>query len=153
MAGVKIICKNKKASHNYELGETYEAGLALQGTEVKSLRDGKANLKEGYASIESGEVYLYNCHISPYSHGNIENHDPVRTRKLLLHKKEIKKLMGKVKEKGLSLIPTKLYFRNGLAKVELALGKGKKLYDKREDMKRRDADRDIERAFREKQKT
>jgi SsrA-binding protein len=153
MAGVKIICMNRKASHNYELGETYEAGLALQGTEVKSLRDGKANLKEGYASIENGELYLYNCHISPYSHGNIENHDPMRTRKLLLHKKEIKKLMGKVKEKGLSLIPTKLYFRNGLAKVELALGKGKKLYDKREDMKKKDATRDIERAFREKQKT
>ena len=153
MAGVKIICMNRKASHNYELGETYEAGLALQGTEVKSLRDGKANLKEGYASIENGELYLYNCHISPYSHGNIENHDPMRTKKLLLHKKEIKKLMGKVKEKGLSLIPTKLYFRNGLAKVELALGKGKKLYDKREDMKKKDATRDIERAFREKQKT
>ena len=153
MAGIKIIATNKKASHNYELGESYEAGLVLQGTEVKSLREGRANLKEGYASIEDGEVYLYNCHISPYSHGNIENHDPMRTRKLLLHKKEIKRLTGKIKEKGLTLVPTKLYFKNGMAKVELALGKGKKLYDKREAIKKRDAKLDIERAFREKQKT
>jgi len=153
MAGIKIIATNKKASHNYELGESYEAGLVLQGTEVKSLREGRANLKEGYASIEDGEVYLYNCHISPYSHGNYTNHDPMRTRKLLLHKKEIKKLTGKIKEKGLTLVPTKLYFKNGMAKIELALGKGKKLYDKREAIKRRDAKLDIERAFKQRQKT
>ena len=152
MAAQKIICKNKKASHDYHLGETFEAGIVLKGTEVKSLREGRANLKDSYASIEGGEVYLYNCHISPYSHGSDANHDPLRTRKLLFHKKEIKRLIGKIKEKGLTLIPLKLYFSNGIAKIEMALAKGKKLYDKREDMKQRDAKKDIERAFKNRQK-
>ena len=152
MVSQKIICQNKKASHDYHLGETYEAGIVLKGTEVKSLREGRANLKDSYASIEGGEVYLYNCHISPYSHGSDANHDPLRTRKLLFHKKEIKRLIGKIKEKGLTLIPLKLYFSNGIAKIEMALAKGKKLYDKREDMKRRDAKKDIERAFKNRQK-
>lgn len=149
---MKIICTNKKASHDYHLSETYEAGLVLLGTEVKSLRDGRANLKDSYASIDNGEVYLHNCHISPYSHGSDANHDPLRERKLLFHKREIKKLIGKIKEKGLTLIPTKLYFKDGIVKVELALAKGKRLYDKREDIKRRDAKEDIERAFKERQK-
>ena len=149
---MKIICTNKKASHDYHLSETYEAGLVLLGTEVKSLRDGRANLKDSYASIDNGEVYLHNCHISPYSHGSDANHDPTRTRKLLFHKREIKRLVGKLQEKGFTLIPTKLYFKDGIAKVELALAKGKRLYDKREDIKRRDAREDIERAFKERQK-
>lgn len=152
MVSQKIICKNKKASHDYHLSETYEAGIVLKGTEVKSLREGKANLKESYASIEGGEVYLYNCHISPYSHGTDANHNPLRTKKLLFHKKEIKKLTGKIKEKGLTLIPLKLYFLNGIAKIEMALAKGKKLYDKREDMKMKDAKKDIERAFKNRQR-
>lgn len=152
MVSQKIICKNKKASHDYHLSETYEAGIVLKGTEVKSLREGKANLKESYASIEGGEVYLYNCHISPYSHGSDANHNPLRTKKLLFHKKEIKKLTGKIKEKGLTLIPLKLYFLNGIAKIEMALAKGKKLYDKREDMKMKDAKKDIERAFKNRQR-
>ena len=152
MVAQKIICKNKKASHDYHLSETYEAGIVLKGTEVKSLREGKANLKESYASIEGREVYLYNCHISPYSHGTDANHEPLRTKKLLFHKKEIKKLTGKIKEKGLTLIPLKLYFSNGIAKIEMALAKGKKLYDKREDMKMKDAKKEIERAFKNRQR-
>lgn len=152
MVAQKIICKNKKASHDYHLSETYKAGIVLKGTEVKSLREGKANLKESYASIEGREVYLYNCHISPYSHGTDANHEPLRTKKLLFHKKEIKKLTGKIKEKGLTLIPLKLYFSNGIAKIEMALAKGKKLYDKREDMKMKDAKKEIERAFKNRQR-
>jgi SsrA-binding protein len=147
MPGEKIICTNKQARFDYHLEDRFEAGLVLQGTEVKSLRDGLANLKDSYAAVEDGEVYLYDCHISPYPNGGYANHEPKRPRKLLLHKKEIRRLVGKTQERGLTLIPLKLYFLRGKAKVELALARGKKQYDKREDLKRRDADREIERAF------
>jgi SsrA-binding protein len=150
MDGRKIICVNKKASHSYFIEEKYEAGLALQGTEVKSLRNGKANLKESYARVKDGEVFLYNCHISPYTHGNRQNHDPIRPRKLLLHKQEIKKLFGKIAEKGYTLVPIRLYFCKGRAKLEIGLGKGKKLHDKRHSLKEKDANREMERAFKDK---
>lgn len=149
MAGEKIICTNKQARFDYHLEDSFEAGVVLQGTEVKSLRDGRANLKDSYAAVDEGEVYLYDCHISPYPNGGYANHEPKRPRKLLLHKKEIRRLVGKTQERGLTLVPLKLYFLRGKAKVELALARGKKLYDKREDMKRRDADREIERAFKD----
>jgi SsrA-binding protein len=149
MPGEKIICTNKQARFDYHLEDRYEAGLVLQGTEVKSLRDGRANLKDSYAVVDGGEVYLYNCHISPYPNGGYANHEPQRVRKVLLHRKEIRRLVGKTRERGLTLIPLRLYFLRGKAKVELALARGKKQYDKREDMKQRDADREIERAFRE----
>jgi SsrA-binding protein len=149
MSGKKIICLNKKASHSYFIEEKYEAGLVLQGTEVKSLREGRANLKESYARVKDGEVFLYNCHISPYSHGNRQNHDPIRPRKLLLHKQEIKKLFGKIAEKGYTLVPTRMYFSKGKAKLELGLGKGKKLHDKRHSLKEKDANREMERAFKD----
>jgi len=145
---IKIVCQNKTARLNYEITDTFEAGIALVGTEVKSLREGRANLKDSYALVHEGEVYLHDLHISPYSFGNRYNHDPLRIRKLLLHKGEIKRLYGRTREKGFSLIPTKMYFKNGRIKVEFGLGRGKKLYDKREDLKRREADRDIERHFR-----
>ena len=141
MSNKKIICENRKARHEYFIEETYEVGIALKGTEVKSLRQGKGNLKDSYASIEDGEVYLYNCHISPYTHGNILNHEPLRKRKLLLHKREIKKLYGKTEERGLTLVPLKMYFSRGVAKLELAVAKGKKTYDKRETLKRKTAER------------
>lgn len=147
MSGKKIICVNKKASHSYFIEDKYEAGLVLQGTEVKSLRDGRANLKESYAKIKDGEVFLYQCHISPYSHGNRQNHDPVRPRKLLLHKQEIRKLIGKVNERGYTLVPLRLYFSNGKAKLEFGLGKGKKLHDKRHSLKEKDANREMQRTF------
>jgi SsrA-binding protein len=147
MSGKKIICLNKKASHSYFIEEKYEAGLVLQGTEVKSLREGRANLKESYARIKDGEVFLYQCHISPYSHGNRLNHDPIRPRKLLLHKREIKKLFGKVAERGYTLVPVALYFSHGKAKLEIGLGKGKKLHDKRHALKERTDKREMERAF------
>jgi len=141
---------NRKARHDYHILETFEAGISLAGTEVKSLREGKGNLKDSFALINKGEMFLHNMHISPYEKGNIFNKDPLRTRKLLMHKREINRLYGLVKEKGLTLIPLKLYLnQRGLVKVELGLAKGKALYDKREDIKRRDANRDIERAFRE----
>jgi SsrA-binding protein len=146
----KIITQNRKARHDYHILETMETGIVLQGTEVKSLRDGKANLKDSYASVKDGEVFLYNVHISPYSHGNLNNHDPVRTRKLLLHRKEIKKLIGRVQEKGLTMVPLKLYFKNGVAKVELAIVKGKRQYDKREDIAKRDAEREMQRHLKHK---
>lgn len=148
----KIVAQNKKAYHDYFIEDTYEAGIVLKGTEIKSIRAGRVNLKDSYARIEKGEVFLHNMHISPYEQGNRYNHDPLRTRKLLLHRAQINKLIGETKEAGYSLIPTKLYLKNGFAKVELALAKGKKKYDKREDMKRKEAQRDIERAFRERQK-
>jgi SsrA-binding protein len=138
---------NKKASHSYFIEEKLEAGLVLQGTEVKSLREGRANLKESYARIKDGEVFLYQCHISPYSHGNRQNHDPIRPRKLLLHKREIKKLFGKVAERGYTLVPVALYFSHGKAKLEIGLGKGKKLHDKRHALKERTDKREMERAF------
>ncbi len=143
----KIITTNRKARHAYQVLETFEAGIALTGTEVKSLRQGRANLKDSYATVRDGEVFLVNAHISPYDHGNIYNHDPVRDRKLLLHRKEIRKLIGKVQEKGLTLVPLKLYFKRGKAKVELALARGKKTYDKRADIAKRDANREIQREL------
>jgi len=149
---VKIITDNRKARHDFHIEETYEAGIVLAGTEVKSLRAGRANLKDSYARVDNGEVFLYNAHISPYEQGNRFNHEPLRTRKLLMHKHEIRKLIGRVQEKGLTLVPLKMYFKNGKAKVQLALAKGKKLYDKRDDMAARDAKREMEKAFRERQK-
>lgn len=148
----KVITKNRKAFHDYFIEETYEAGIVLKGTEIKSIRAGKVNLKDSFAKIKDGEVFLMNMHVSPYEQGNRFNHDPTRTRKLLLHRKEINKLIGKTKESGFSLIPLKLYLKNGYCKVELALAKGKKKYDKREELKKKAAQREIERAFREIQK-
>ena len=148
----KIITTNRKARHEYHILDTIEAGIVLAGTEVKSLRDGKANLKDSYATVRGGEIFLLNVHISPYDFGNINNHDPLRERKLLLHKKEIKKLIGRVNEKGLTLVPLRLYFRHGKVKVELAVAKGKKVYDKRADIAKRDADRELRRALKFKQK-
>jgi len=144
--GEKLICQNKKAWHNYSIEDKYEAGIALLGTEVKSLREGRANLGDSYGKIKNGEVFLVDAHISPYNFGNRFNHDPLRTRKLLLRKKEIRRLIGKVQEKGFTLIPLRLYFSNGRAKVELALGKGKRLFDKRETLKRKTMERDMERG-------
>ena len=144
--GEKLICQNKKAFYNYFIEETYQAGISLLGSEVKSLREGKVNLGDSYGDIKRGEVFLVDAHISPYSHANRFNHDPLRTRKLLLHKKEIRRLIGKVQEKGFTLIPLRLYFSNGRAKVELGLAKGKKLFDKRETLKRKTMERDMERG-------
>ena len=141
----QIVTKNRKAYHDYFIQESYEAGIALLGTEVKSLRDGRANLKDSYAVIKDGEAFLLNCHISPYSHGNMQNHDPVRTRKLLLHKKEISKLWGKTNQQGLTLIPLRIYFKDGKAKVEIGVAKGKRQYEKRDSVKEREAKREIER--------
>ncbi|MCH3951153.1 MAG: SsrA-binding protein SmpB [Acidaminococcus sp.] len=147
---VKVVAENRKARHDYNIHETYETGIVLTGTEVKSLRAGKANLKDAYAAVtKSGEVYLYNCHISEYTHGNIFNHEPRRDRKLLMHKKEIQKLIGKTKEKGFTLVPLQLYFSHGLVKCKLALATGKKLYDKRRDMAERSAKREIDRAMKD----
>jgi len=146
---IKIICLNKTARLNFEIGEIYEAGIVLVGTEVKSLREGKANLKDSYAAIDDGEAFLHDLHISPYSFGNRYNHEARRVRKLLLHKRELKQLYGRVREKGLALIPLKLYFKAGQVKVELGVGKGKKIHDKREDLRRKADKREIERAFRE----
>lgn len=150
--GEKTVAQNKKATHDYFIEETFHAGIALTGTEIKSIRSGKANLRDSYARVERGEVYLHNLHISPYEAGNRFNHDPLRARKLLLHRSEIRKLIGATKESGYSLVPLRLYLRGGFCKVELALGRGKKSYDKRESIAKRDADREIARAFRERQK-
>jgi SsrA-binding protein len=145
---MKIVCTNRKAYYNYHIEETMEAGISLYGTEVKSLRDGKANLVDSYAAIKDGQVLLLNAHISPYSHGNIQNHDPVRTRKLLLHKKEIMKLQGKLTNKGYTLVALKIYFKEkGIAKVELGLAKGKRQYEKKEAIKEREARREVEKAL------
>ena len=146
----RLIAQNKKAYHDYFILETFQAGIALTGTEVKSMRAGRCNLKESYISIENGEAIIKQMHISPYEQGNIFNHDPLRTRRLLLHKGEIRRLLGKVKEKGFALVPLKLYFKGGLVKVELALATGKKFYDKRQDLAKRDARREMERAMKEK---
>ena len=148
----KVICNNKKAYHDYFIEEKYEAGMVLTGTEVKSLRMGKANLNDSFALVKSGEAFLNNLHISPYDFGNRENHDPDRMRKLLLHKKEIVKLFSKVREQGYSLVPLRLYFKNGKVKVEMGLAKGKKLYDKREDLKRKDQKREMAQVFKERHK-
>lgn len=149
---IKVVAQNRKARHDYFIEETYEAGIVLSGTEVKSIRLGKVNLKDSYADIKNGEVFIHNMHISPYEKGNIFNRDPVRTRKLLLHKKEIKKLIGYIQQKGLTLIPLRVYLNRGWVKVELAVARGKKLYDKRADAAKRDARREMERAFKERQK-
>jgi SsrA-binding protein len=143
----KNVVTNRKAFHDYFILETYEAGIALKGTEVKSLRQGNANLQDSYAAIKNGEVWLHNMHISPFEKGNINNHEPKRDRKLLLHKQEIRRLVGKVSEKGLTLVPLRIYFKNKVAKVELGLAKGKKQYDKREAIARRDAERQVRRLF------
>ncbi len=142
----KLICQNRKAFHNYFVEEKYEAGISLLGSEVKSLREGKVNLGDSYGDIKKGEAFLVDAHINPYPQANRLNHDPLRTRKLLLHKKEIKRLIGKVEQRGYTLIPLKLYFVNGRVKVELGLAKGKKLYDKRETMKRKTMEREMERG-------
>jgi SsrA-binding protein len=147
----KLIAVNRKARRDYEILESLEAGLVLKGTEVKSLREGRMSLKDSYATVHDGEMYLLNAHISPYSHGNAFNHEPVRERKLLLHKAEIKRLTGKIEEKGLTLVPMRVYFLRGHAKVELALARGKRHHDKRETIKRRDAERDIERELKRRQ--
>ncbi|MBS4213267.1 MULTISPECIES: SsrA-binding protein SmpB [Neobacillus] len=148
----KVVAQNKKAYHDYFIEETYEAGIVLQGTEIKSIRAGKVNLKDSYARIQNGEITLIGVHISPYEQGNRYNHDPERERKLLLHKREILKLFGDTREAGYSLIPLKLYLKNGFCKVLLGLAKGKKNYDKRESLKQKEAKREIERAFRDRQK-
>jgi len=144
----KIICQNRKARHEYHIINTYEAGMALKGSEVKSCRLGRANLKDSYARFKDGEIYLIDTHISPYTYAHQFNHDPLRERKLLFHKSEIKRLYGKIREKGLTLIPLKMYFKNGKVKVEMAVVKGKRLHDKREDIKRRDLARELEKEFR-----
>jgi len=146
-AGEKDAAVNRAASHNYFLLEKFEAGVALTGTEVKSVRAGRANLKDAYGLIKDGELWLLNAHIGPYEHGNIFNHEPLRTRKLLVHKDEVRKLIGKTQQRGLTLIPTRLYFKNGRVKVELALAKGKQLWDKRETERRRTADREAREAM------
>lgn len=145
----QTITVNRAARHEYFVLETYEAGIELFGTEIKSIRNGSVNLKEAWADIQNGEVFVYGMHVSPYEKGNIFNKDPFRVRKLLLHKKEINKLIGKLKQEGLTLIPLSLYFKKQYVKVELGLCKGKKLYDKREAMAKRDAKRDIDRALKE----
>jgi SsrA-binding protein len=145
--GIKIVANNKKAYHEYFVDEVYEAGLALQGTEVKSVRMGQVSIKEAYCRIRNGEVFVENMNISPYEQGNRENHDPLRRRKLLLHRDEIDKLIKKVDEKGLTLVPTRLYFKDSRAKLEVGVCRGKKLYDKRDTLKRKQADREASRAM------
>jgi SsrA-binding protein len=144
----KSICSNKQARRNFFIEDTFEAGIALVGTEVKSLREGRANLKDSFAAVNNGEVILYELHISPYEFGNRWNHDPLRPRKLLLHKQEIRRLYGKARERGLTLVPLRMYFKKGKVKVELGVGRGKKLYDKRDDLRAREDKRDMERGFR-----
>ncbi len=144
--GFRLVCQNRKAFHDYEILEKFEAGMVLLGSEVKSLREGRANLKDSYARIKGGEAFLYGLHISAYSHASYNNHEPERVRKLLLHAYEIKKLLGKTQERGLALIPLKIYFSKGKAKIELALARGKKVYDKRESLKKKEENRELERA-------
>ena len=144
---VKLVANNKKAYHDFFILDTYEAGIALHGTEVKSLRMGKCSIKESFIRIEDGEVFIYGMHVSPYEKGNIFNKDPLRVKKLLLHKSEINKLLGKIKEKGMSVVPLKVYFKGSLEKVEIGLAKGKKLYDKREDIAKKDQQREAQRDF------
>ena len=153
MASLKTIAQNKKARHDYFIEESYEAGIELFGTEVKSIRQGRVNLKDSWCSIDKGEIFVNGMHISPYEQGNIFNRDPMRVRKLLMHKKEINRLFGVVKQMGYSLIPLSLYFKDNRVKVQGGLCRGKKLYDKREDMAKRTAKRDIERALKERAKS
>ena len=145
---IESVARNKRARHDYHILETWEAGLVLTGTEVKSLRNGKANLSDAYGVVNEGEVYLINLHISPYDQGNYYNHEPTRTRKLLLHRKEIRRLIGAVEREGLTLVPLELYFKRGRAKVAIALAKGKKLHDKRADLRKKDDEREMARAVR-----
>ncbi len=144
---VKLIANNKKAYHDFFILDTYEAGIALHGTEVKSLRMGKCSIKESFIRIDNGEVFIYGMHVSPYEKGNIFNKDPLRVKKLLLHKSEINKLLGKIKEKGMSIVPLKVYLKGSLVKVEIGLAKGKKLYDKRDDIAKKDQQREAQRDF------
>lgn len=146
---VKVVARNRRARHEYFIEDTIEAGIVLKGTEVKSVRNGRCNIRDGYGVIEGGEVYLYNMHISPYEQGNIQNVDPLRKRKLLLNRSEINRLTGLITQKGYTFIPISVYIKNGLVKVEMAVAKGKKLYDKREAMAKRDAERKIQRQLKE----
>jgi SsrA-binding protein len=149
MTDEKVVATNREVRHHFHIIETHECGIALTGTEVKSIREGRCNLKDAYGQIRNGEAWLLNVHISPYSHGNRDNHDPTRTRKLLLHRREIDRLAGKAQEKGLTLVPTRMYLKNGRVKIELAVAKGKKLYDKRETERRREADREVRAMMKE----
>lgn len=146
-SGIRLIADNKKAYHDYFIEDTYEAGIELAGTEVKSMRMGKCSIKESFIQIDRGEVFVYGMHISPYEKGNIFNKDPLRTRKLLLHQYEIRKIAGKIAEKGYTLVPLKVYFKGSLVKVEVGIAKGKKLYDKRQDIAKKDQKREAEREF------
>jgi SsrA-binding protein len=146
---VKIISDNRRARHEFELIEVFEAGISLVGTEVKALRQGKANLKDSFARVEGGQLWLYNCHISPYDHGNRFNHDPLRKRRLLMHRRQILKLKSRIQEKGLTLVPLKMFFKGNWAKVDLALAKGKQLYDKRETIAKRDNKRQLDRVMKQ----
>jgi len=148
--GYKVVIENRKARHNYHIEETYEAGLCLVGTEVKSLREGKGNIQDAYAEVKDGEVWVNNFHISPYEKGNRFNHEPKRPKKLLLHRREINRLYGLVQKKGYTLVPLRIYFKDGKAKMALAVARGKKMHDKREDMVARDVKREIERAMKAK---
>ena len=148
-SGDRVVAKNRKARHEFHVLQTWEAGLVLQGTEVKSLRDGKANLADAYARIDPGELSLYNMHVSPYEAGNRFNHDPLRRRKLLMHRNELRRLVGEVEQKGLTLVPLDVHFSGGIAKVDLALVRGKKLHDKRDTLRERAVARDMERGFKE----
>jgi SsrA-binding protein len=148
-SGDRVVAKNRKARHEFHVLQTWEAGLVLQGTEVKSLRDGKANLADAYARLDGGELWLYNMHVSPYEAGNRFNHDPLRRRKLLMHRSELRRLVGEVEQKGLTLVPLDVHFSGGIAKVDLALVRGKKLHDKRDTLRERAVARDMERGFKE----
>ena len=148
----RLVAENRKALHDYHILETFEAGIMLQGTEVKSIREGRVNLRDSFARVEAGEVWVYNIHISPYSHRGYADHEPTRRRKLLLHKQEIRKLIGKTVEKGMTLVPTRLYFHNGHVKVAISLAKGKKAHDKRETIKRRETDRETRAAVKERRR-
>lgn len=150
--GLKVVAQNKKAYHDYIILDTYEAGIALTGTEIKSIRAGQVNLRDGFAAVEDGEIWLQNVHVAPYTQANRENHEPRRPRKLLLHRREINRLTGKLQEKGLTLVPLKMYLKNNRAKVELGLGQGKKSYDKRAALKEKESDRQISRSIGRRQK-
>ncbi|RKD21879.1 SsrA-binding protein [Ammoniphilus oxalaticus] len=147
--GEKVIAQNRKAFHDYHIEDRYEAGIVLTGTEIKSIRAGRVNLRDSFAQVRRGEAFLHNMHISPYEQGNRHNHEPLRMRKLLLHRQEIDRIFGMMREKGYTLVPTRLYLKNGLAKVEVALARGKKQYDKREAIKQRDAKREMDRAIKD----
>lgn len=150
--GIRVVARNKKAKHDYHIEETYEAGIILKGTEIKSIRKGRVNLKDSFAIVEDGEVFLHNMHISPYKQGNRYNHDPERVRKLLLHKREINSFIGSTQRKGYTLIPLSIYLKNNLAKLELALAKGKNVRDKRRDIAKKTAQREMEKAFKDEMK-